>query len=437
MRYYDLSVIDNGKVFKNWTSHPRGIQMPPDAGALKIELDIFAYGQAPVSSGSYIRVWGISLDDIGRARDFNGKDLILRAGMGKGLPLANPTQAGVIVQAHIQQAFANWIGTTMTLDFIVVAGSIAAGTGAAQNFAVNWPAGMTMKQMIENTLKPLYPAAKLVIDISENLKLPYTERHFAATLPQFGNYLLNQSRRIMNTGPALSAAWNTAVNAYSKYPGVQLHVDGSTIRVFDGSTAKTPKKIDIYDLVGQPTWIQSETIQITCVMRADIKAGDFVELPPTRATVTAASQSPYATQRQDVIFQGIFWVSQVHYLGNYKDPGPLGWVTVLDAIVQTNTDATGKASVKTSDETPVTPVTGGGLPETNVEVGLPQFTGPDAGLNAEQTPAPSLGESINISGGVDFTEEEPATAGSVGLRQSLPAPSLGQSINPAQQIAAP
>jgi len=438
MRYYDLQVANSsGTLTKHWTSHPNGLSNPPDAGALKVEIDAYNGSQTMPLPGSWVRVWGISLADIGQAADLNNKDLVVRGGMGKGLPLANPTQAGVLIQGRIQQAFANWIGTTMTLDLIVVAGSVAAGTGAAQNFVMNWPAKTKMSTALTNMLTPLFPSAKLNINISEQLQNSYNELHYIGTWGQLADYLLQQSRRILNTGPALVGQWNTPNNALSQYPGVQVHLDGKSINVFDGTTQAKAKQISLYDLVGQPTWIGPQTIQATCVMRGDINVGDFIKLPPTRAIVTSASLSSYSKQRQDLIFQGVFMVNKVHHVGNYKDPGPLSWVTVLDAAIQVQTDSAGQASIQTDPNPPLKPVAVGGTPPGTVTATItsmeptPAPTAQDAGLTLS-SPAPSGMFSGVVGGGFGGAGIIPppasATSTTVGLKQSAPAPSLGQAI---------
>jgi hypothetical protein len=424
---------------KHWTSHPNGLLQPPDPGALKVEIDVFNVGQGTPLPGSFVRIWGISLDDIGRASDLNGCDLVLRGGMGKGLPLANPNQAGILIEGHVQQAFANWVGTTMTLDLLLVAGTISSGTGAAVNAAVHWPPNTPMSTMLQNLLLQLFPGGTFLINISQNLVLPYLEKHFAGTLQQLGQYLTDISRRIVNTGPAGQGAWNTPNNSQSAYPGVQMVVEGSTVRVVDGTVASTPKTIVISDLVGQPTWIAPSTIQVNLVMRGDLHVGDFITLPPTRAIVTAASQSQQSQQRQDIIFQGTFMITKIHDVGNYKDPGPLSWVTVVDAFILVNSNANGTASLNDG--------TSSGQPNQNQPSG--QLNSTDAAAVNQQAATAATGATVGLQGGgaasnafssqppamsgtLDSPDTTPASASSVGLVQSAPAPSQVQSVQPAQ-----
>jgi len=368
VRYYKIVISNSsGAAVKTWTSHPNGNQAPPDPGALMIELDAFNAWQGTPLPGSYVRIWGISLDDINQARNLNGMDVSVYGGMGKGLPLANPAEAGLLIQGHIQQAFANWVGTTMTLDIIMVAGTITAGTAAPQNIHFDWPAGQQMAQAIRNTLSILLPKATLNINIDPKLVLPNTETHFAATIGQLAEYFTEISRKVINTGPALAGQFNTPNNALSTYPGVQVHIDGPTVTVADGTTQATPKAISIFDLIGQPTWIGFNIIQVTCVMRGDVKVGDFITLPKTRATITPASYSAYSQERQDIIFQGTFYVMKVHHVGNYKSPDALAWVTVFDAITQTQT-TDGQASIPTASA-PENPLVPSGPRDVSVSIG--------------------------------------------------------------------
>jgi hypothetical protein len=117
MRYYRIEIA--GKTV--WTSHPSGLQHPPDPGALKVEFGLVNAGAATnyANTGSSIVIWGIPRQLISQANMLAGKSIKIYGGMGKGLPLANPSQAGLLIQGTIMQSFANWIGTVMTLNFVL------------------------------------------------------------------------------------------------------------------------------------------------------------------------------------------------------------------------------------------------------------------------------------------------------------------------------
>src|SRR5262249_10576948 len=127
MRFYDVQIGDTASGL-HYTSHPRGPAFPPDPGALNIEMDIQAVGKMPTYE-AYLRIWGVGIDIIGQARNLNappggaGLPITVKGGMGKGLPLANPSQAGVLVKGTIFQAYGNWVGVNQTLDIKMIPGT--------------------------------------------------------------------------------------------------------------------------------------------------------------------------------------------------------------------------------------------------------------------------------------------------------------------------
>ena len=56
-------------------------------------------------------------------------------------------------------------------------------------------------------------------------------------------------------------------------------MQGGAVYAYDGTTSFTPKAINFFDLIGQPTWLNYAQIQIQVVMRGDIQVGDVVSLP--------------------------------------------------------------------------------------------------------------------------------------------------------------
>ena len=244
-----------------------------------------------------------------------GASISVYGGMGKGLPLANPAQAGLLVSGTINEAFGNWQGTDMTLDMYVVAGNLTGNQLA--NLAVEWPAGTPMADMIKKTLNLAFPGYKQQITIDPSLVLPNAETGFYGSLISFSQYVMDISRHIK--------AKDTA------YPGVRITmVPGNIFVVTDGTTQTTPKQIDFTDLIGQPTWFDSANINFTCVMRADIKGGDYIQLPNTMQTST---QGSVLGTRDQLAFQGTFWVRSVRHVGRFRNPNGASWVTVFDASI--------------------------------------------------------------------------------------------------------
>jgi hypothetical protein len=310
MRYYSIVVInDDGSIYRRYTSYDAasGSTLP---GALTVELDIPVYTFETPAGAAYVRVWGIGLAEIGQSSNFNGKEIQVFGGMAKGLPLANPAQAGLLARGQIFQAFGNWQGVNQSLDFVFYASTGSAS--APMNLVINWMAGMQLSAAINDTLQTAFPTYKRTINISPNLILSHDEPGLHQSLTQFASYINSVSKSIIG----------------GAYSGVRMVIRNGEIFVFDGTTPTTPKKIVFTDLIGQPTWIDFGTIQIQCVMRADIQVGDYISLPQSQVTTTVQSNSQF---RNSLVFQGSFLVNRVRHVGNFRQPDAASWVTVIDA----------------------------------------------------------------------------------------------------------
>ena len=245
--------------------------------------------------------------------------------MGRGLPLANTaqSQAGQLFSGTVYQAYGNWIGTQMTLDIQVIPGDdrIPAGIDARPvpvNLVFSWKAGTPMSQAITQALNSAFPGYKVNVAISDNLVRANDETGVYKTWPQFATYVFDLSKSIKND---------------LNYNGVWISLQGNTFTVTDGTQPSTPKNIAFTDLIGQPTWINLNAVQVTCVMRADIHMGDFITLPPGLQTT---GRNSFAQFRQESAFQGTFQVLRVRTVGNFRQPEAMSWVTVFDAVIGDN-----------------------------------------------------------------------------------------------------
>jgi hypothetical protein len=126
------------------------------------------------------------------------RPITVKAGMAPGLPLATAQSAyaGTIMKGRIFQAFGNWVGTDMTIDFMCMAGPDASKKTTAfsnptppKNIVLNWKKGKQLKEPLKKALETAFPNLKVVIDISDKLIAPQDQVGFYANLDQFGDYL--------------------------------------------------------------------------------------------------------------------------------------------------------------------------------------------------------------------------------------------------------
>lgn len=321
MRYYKIIITSpTGQVLQQWSSlGATGTFLP---GALNIELDLWSQFYNAPKGASYVRVWGVPLQTLGAASNLNNANIAVYAGMSKGLPLANPAQAGLIIQGTILQAFGNWIGTDMTLDMYLmppVGQPTSIALTADQysgplNLVLNWRKGTPLSIALITCLQTAFPQYTVNVSINPALVLSYDAPAYYQTLQQLADFVFQISKSIIGG---------------SVYPGVSIAIIGSTVYAYDATAPiGTSITINFTDLIGQPTWIGFNMIQAKCVMRHDIAVGSQIVLPPSLATTTPQSNSQY---RQSTIFAGAFSVREVRHTGNFRQPSADSWATIINA----------------------------------------------------------------------------------------------------------
>jgi hypothetical protein len=291
-------------------------------GALNVEFDIPVVPMHTPQGQAYIRVWGIGLPMIGQASQLAGMSIVLSAGMQKGLPLANPAQAGVLIEGEIFQAFGNWQGINQTLDLIVQPSGLQPNTGVS----FNWPANTPLKSALQTTLTAAFPGYKPnFADLTANLTQAAPEAGTYPSLTTFAQYL---QQRTQPMGASSTGNKN--------YPGVSIVVQSAskTLYVFDN-----PKKLvtlNFQDLIGQPTWINPGTINFKTVMRSDIAVGNKIKFPlgvQAPFALTTAAAAPGLQASSKTAFQGVFEVNDIHYFANFRQPDAESWNTSFTAFL--------------------------------------------------------------------------------------------------------
>lgn len=249
--------------------------------------------------------------------------------MGPGLPLANPRQSGLIFSGKIFEAFGNWVGTEMSLDFVLRPESLPVPPpemeGVDGNFVLNWTRGTTLQDALTETFANAYRAA------------PMPSRFLlsdprAASSDQIGAYT--------NLGE-LAGAVHSATLFDSAGP-VHIVAQNGHILVtdFQPNPDDAPiKGIAFTDLIGQPTWIGKQHIQVTTVLRADLEVGNRIQLTaggtnmpqaPGLVSVTAAAYPNNFKYRAS--FSQPLRIQQMRQVGNSRSADAGEWVTIMNCI---------------------------------------------------------------------------------------------------------
>lgn len=375
MRYYGILIInrDGLVMVPNYNGRPGFTPVPYTDGlwsytsmnagmnqqqrgstnpaALRVEMDIATTAQDAVCPNSFVRIHGVGLAEISQASNLNGAEVQVFGGMAAGLPLANPNQAGLLCSGQIVQAFGNWIGVDQTLEFYVgasgsspdssqvtgVPGTTLAPTtnSTPAGFVFQWAAGQPLMVPLVNCLSQVFPQYAIVGAVHPGLVWSgATTTGYYKTLPQLAQWISQKSISM------ISGYAPPVVPGPDTYSGVSIILFNNTIIISDGTTQTLPLQIQFQEIVGQPTWSQTNTVQTACVMRADVQVGDYVTLPDLPGITQQGSFNQffnpnpfgngYSDQKSGTIFTGTFMVTAVRHVGDSRDPGATSWVTTID-----------------------------------------------------------------------------------------------------------
>lgn len=309
MRAYYIRITnkDTGKVLKFYTSFkPDG---STNGAALRVEFDIPVYSYDAPGGLARVKIYGVDFPDIQAQSDLNGANIEVYGGMAKGLPLANPAQAGILVKGSVFQCFGNWVGRETSLELFIVA------KAPSVNLAYKWPKGGSLEAAVRQVLNIAYPGSNVTGGFDPSLV--YTEEQPFAyqNLAQLSKFVFDTSRTI-NTSP--------------NYLGAKIVQTPKGFLLYDGTNQPVAKQISYLDMVGNATWLENQVMQVMCVMRADLTPGDIIKMPQGSNQIN--QQSSFSQYRNKAAFQGNFLLRNLRHLGDSRQLSAESWVTVIDAI---------------------------------------------------------------------------------------------------------
>jgi hypothetical protein len=291
------------------------------AGALNVEFDFPTYAEYTAQGNALLTIWGVGLQMLNQATDLNQQNFALYAGMQKGLPLANPAQAGLIATGQIFQAFGNWQGTNQTLCFVLGPGTIDPSGGISFGWT---PGSNSLSGALFSALAQAYPTFTVKVSIDPAIQPLVQQPANYDTLMAFSQFIQEIT---MQAGQKLYPNQG--------YSGVVISVRGNTIVCADSTVSQEPTQLLFQDLIGQPTWIAALEVSFKTVLRTDIHINDLVLFPQgvisPYALTSPAAATPNAPARSKVAFQGAFQIKEAHYFANFRQPEAESWNTTYVA----------------------------------------------------------------------------------------------------------
>ncbi|WP_324028580.1 hypothetical protein GC087_14420 [Pantoea sp. JZ2] len=331
MRYYHLKITDpkTGKPPVDAYGNPVGpfdTSNTPGRG-LHIEFDVMITGLDTVSSGTMLAIYGLPIDVLRQSVKLHGCQVSLIAGFTKGLPLADEHQQGEIINGDIYSAYANWVGTNQSLNLIINPAIRRLDNGKPLRISDNGRKGEKLGDVLTRALSKIYTRKKIICTVSNNLILPE-------------DCSLEYGSDVSSLAIAVRSL-SIATMRDNNYLGVGITMQSDTIRIYDNASVSwgTPKAIQGYELIGQPTWSEPFVMTFKCPLRGDLRCGDVIEMPQGMisgpSSVLMMNTTPYsAVPKDNVIFSGEFLITSVRHIGAFLVADGDAWATVYEAIAE-------------------------------------------------------------------------------------------------------
>ena len=322
MRYYSIEIAPaaGGTTPLIYTS--KAADGTPNPGALQVELDLPVNSfTAPAGLGA-IKIRGVSFADITEASYLSGppgRAVVIRGGMLKGLPLANPAQAGILFEGQIYQAFGNWQGTDVSLDLIVA--PLAGSIDMPVNLAGKWQTGQSLQDFLTMILQQGFPGSVITGTLASNLVATQDVPIAFTNVVDLAQWA-NRVSLVVN---------NAQGSVTTKFVGAFVTQTGNGFKLFDGTQASDQvTKIAYTDMIGNGTWLGVNQVQFKVVLRSDLAVGDLIQLPDNSNLLNIVNS--FTQFRQDVSFKNTFQIVSLRHLGNSRQADADSWCTIINAV---------------------------------------------------------------------------------------------------------
>jgi hypothetical protein len=250
-----------------------------------------------------------------------------------------------------------------------IASSFATGTGwgsTPANIIHNWQPGDMLSNALRQTLTKAFPWCTIDIGIADLLKNPGAkDSGFYNSLEQFAAFAKQTSLSLMSGTQGAAGTMSSLVGAMAQgsgnstlqslagalgaagknspgsdtYQGIQTFVRCQRIIVTDGNPINGIHQgptLKFEELIGQPTWLQTNTITFRTPMRADIYPPLTVTLPPDTLETVAPSLeiAPGMVKSLNVNFANQpVTLNQVTIIGDSRHPDGSSWSLQCTGLV--------------------------------------------------------------------------------------------------------
>jgi len=324
MRYYSITISPSSQsaiqfvpvTFTSLSNNSQNYQNRIDNGsALRVDLDIFQTLFHQPAQNGLLTIHGVSFEDLNQSANYNNARIQISVGMSKGLPFANPQQAGEIIDGTILQCFGNWQGTEVNLNFVIT-GLTYVSPQDQINFGFTWKAGTTLENAIRQSLNIAYPSVPVYGSLSSNLVYNQDQSWQYDNITSFSKYINKKSKQIIKT---------------VDYLGASIGINNQGFFLTDGTAQTNTINIAFTDIIGNLTWIDIATVQAKLVMRGDLNIMNKIVFP--KGSPITNSPANFGQNKNNIAFQGIFQILKIRHVGNSRQADANSWCTIVDCTI--------------------------------------------------------------------------------------------------------
>lgn len=314
-----------------------------DPGALEIQFQVTQNSLTTFETGGggvAITIKGVDLTTVKKASNLVGRLIRLEVGMGVGLHICRPEQAGQILEGTITSAVGNWEGTDISLTlyampYVILPGHQEALFGKDDNgdlvrtnhLQFHCQRGADLITATQNALRNVAPNYEFVSRLRGQIP---------ASQEVHGSY-----STVKELCVGMRRAW---LQASGRDIAISIRSRSFVLSDLEGSNnPKKPIQIRFIDLIGQPCWEGVSGISFTCPLRGDIKVLDQVILPEGLegfGRIAGDGSTTILAPRNRNLFSGTFTVLKISHLGQFRSTDGRQWASTFFCVPAT----TGKKS---------------------------------------------------------------------------------------------
>jgi hypothetical protein len=188
------------------------------------------------------------------------------------------------------------------------------------NLIHNMMPGTDLSGAIQDTLSKAFPQANINVLISQGIKMGYQDAGMYQSVEQYADYIQKLSQSALGS---------------KDYQGVQLTSYNNTLTALDFTQPVSNGEINYLDLIGQPTWLDIQTISVKVVLRGGLHVGSYVTLPQTLVNFAGADAmlpGNAPDQRTHISLPGAYKVYKILHIGDFRNPDGASWSTNYELL---------------------------------------------------------------------------------------------------------